>query len=140
VVAEKNIKIVMGKIREKMSKKEKKNKPISEEKLYKILTKLFDSRLPMRILSEDEKARIPKDVLKYIFKLKKEFYVTSEQFEKIMLLFMLLSDIVDTSDYKIYYEIVNFIYFMDNDDLYIHEILETMLSGIYGRSYHEEIN
>ncbi len=111
------------------------------ENLLKLFEELFPLKEPMRVLSYEERESIPKDALNYIFDLKEKKYLDSDKFEKIMLLSTIISKMTDEKEnFFIVSDIINFIYFLDNSDYFIPEILDMIFSGIYGTFPYEELN
>ncbi len=110
-------------------------------KVLKLLNEILTSNLPTRILSAQERELLSKDAINYIFDLKEKKYLDEEKFEKIMLLSTLLTDITgEKNNFLMIMDIINFIYFLDNTDIYIPDILDILYSDLNTNYVKEEIN
>ena len=125
----------------------KKNKRITEKLIHEELEKLFseimdDIALPhIRILSDEEKNAMSKDALNYLLTLRKEHYLSEENFEKIMFLATVISTVTgQQGDFRIVEDVLNMVFFTDGAEGLIPEIIDSMMSEVWEYFREEQIN
>ena len=122
-----------------MKKKEKKLRIDNE--ILDLLKKIFEEKKHIRILSQEEKELIPKESLNYLYELREKKYLTNEKFEKIMFLLTIVSEITgEKNSAPLVSDLINFIYFLEDTDLYLNDILDMMFSDIFEKFRYKEIN
>jgi len=122
-------------------------KKITEGLIHAELEKLFSeimselARPYIRVLSDEEKKAISKDAINYLFKLRRERYLSEENFEKIMFLSTVISTMTgQQGDFRVVEDVLNMIYFTDGAEGIIPEIIDSMMSEIWEYFREEQIN
>ena len=125
----------------------KKKKRINEELIHRELEKLFSEIMDdiasprIRILSDEEKNAMSKDALNYLLTLRKERYLSEENFEKIMFLATVISTVTgQQGDFRIVEDVLNMVFLTDGAEGIIPEIIDSMMSEVWEYFKEEQIN
>ena len=125
----------------------KKNKGITDILIQEELEKLFSEIMDdiasshIRIFSDEERDAMSKDTLNYLLILRKQHYLSEENFEKIMFLSTMISTVTGQKrDFRIVEDVLNMIYFTDGAEGIIPQIIDSMMSEVWEHFREEQIN
>ena len=126
-----------------MKKKKKITENLINNELEKLFSEIMDSLTSphIRILSDEEKNAMSKDALNYLLTLRKERYLSEENFEKIMFLATVISTVTgQQGDFRIVEDVLNMVFFTDGAEGIIPEIIDSMMSEVWEYFRKEQIN
>lgn len=121
----------------------KRNNDLIEGELEKLFSEIMDDlKSPyIRIFSDYEKKSISKEALNYLLTLRKELYLSNEKFEKSIFLTTIISNITgQKGDFHVVEDVLELIFFADNTEDIIPEIIDNVITGIWDYFKQEEIN
>ena len=95
----------------------------------------------IRVLSDSEKKSISKETLDYLLSLRKKHYISEENFEKIIFMTTIVSNMTgQRGDFYVVEDVLELMFFAESGGDIIPDIIDNMMTGMWNYFKQEDIN